>query len=195
VPIRSLFPLEDNAPEQLAIPGLSLVRDFISADVEQELAALIDQQPWDTSWERRRQPYGRTYGKGKKSPGDIPAWGLELIDRLQREGISDRPFNQMLVNEYLPGQGIALHLDYEPFDRIVASLSLLAPCVMDFRRVADSRREALLLERRSLLVLQDAARYDWEHGIARRKNDRWNGVVIPRQRRLSVTFRRAKDAA
>jgi alkylated DNA repair dioxygenase AlkB len=29
----------------------------------------------------------------------------------------------------------------------------------------------LLLERRSLIVLSDEARYDWEHGIAARKKD------------------------
>jgi hypothetical protein len=43
-----------------------------------------------------------------------------------------------------------------------------------------------------LLVLSDEARYDWEHGIARRKNDRWQGLVVPRARRLSVTFRLLK---
>jgi alkylated DNA repair dioxygenase AlkB len=100
----------------------------------------------------------------------------------------------MLVNEYLPGQGIALHRDYDPFDATVASISLISPCVMDFRRVADGERVAWLLAPRSLLVLSDEARYQWEHGIARRKNDRWNGRTFPRSRRLSITFRRLKDA-
>jgi alkylated DNA repair dioxygenase AlkB len=103
-----------------------------------------------------------------------------------------RPFDQMLVNEYLPGQGISLHRDYEPFDRTVVSISLLSACVMDFRRVADGRRESLLLEPRSLLVLSDEARYEWEHGIAPRKKDRWRGGPVPRSRRVSVTFRQVK---
>jgi alkylated DNA repair dioxygenase AlkB len=47
-----------------------------------------------------------------------------------------------------------------------------------------------LLEPRSLLVLGDEARYEWEHGIARRKTDHWQGGRIFRSRRLSVTFRR-----
>lgn len=55
-----------------------------------------------------------------------------------------------------------------------------------------TKRASLLLERRSLVVLHDEARYAWEHGIVRRKNDRWQGAVIPRQRRLSVTFRLRK---
>ena len=98
----------------------------------------------------------------------------------------------MLVNEYLLGQGIALHRDYEPFDRVVASLSLLSPCVMQFRNADSGKTESLLLEQRSLLILCDEARYSWEHGIARRKNDFWKGIRVQRQRRLSVTFRRRK---
>jgi alkylated DNA repair dioxygenase AlkB len=108
------------------------------------------------------------------------------------EGISERLFDQMLINEYLPGQGIALHRDYEPFDRTVVSLSLLSACVMDFRHLKDGRRASLFLEPRSLLMLSDEARYDWQHGIARRKTDRWQGQAIRRSRRLSITFRLAK---
>jgi len=95
----------------------------------------------------------------------------------------------MLVNEYFPGQGIAMHRDYEPFDRTVVSLSLLSLCVMDFRHISSGRQERLLLEPRSLLILTDEARYDWEHGIASRKKDTWHGLPIERGRRLSITFR------
>jgi alkylated DNA repair dioxygenase AlkB len=114
---------------------------------------------------------------------------------VHEQGISHRPFDQMLINEYFPGQGIALHKDYEPFDRTVVSLSLLSSCVMEFRQMADKRREELLLEPRSLLALTDEARYQWQHCIARRKTDRWQGVKISRERRLSVTFRRPKTLA
>jgi alkylated DNA repair dioxygenase AlkB len=63
---------------------------------------------------------------------------------------------------------------------------------MDFCRPSDDRREVLLLSPRSLLVLSDEARYQWQHGIARRKSDRWHGQRIERGRRLSVTFRLRK---
>ena len=76
--------------------------------------------------------------------------------------------------------------------RTVVSLSLLAPCVMNFRHLESGEQQSMLLEPRSLLVLSDDARYQWQHGIARRKNDRWHGVVIPRARRLSITFRALK---
>lgn len=186
-----LFDIEP--PELPSIPGLSLHADYVSEREEEELVAAIDLLPWDTNWERRRQPYGYRYGRAAGPVAPIPAWGVKLSLRMLHAGIADRPFDQMLINEYLPGQGITLHRDYDPFDRTVVSLSLLSACVMDFRRVADGRRESLLLAPRSLLVLSDEARYEWEHGIARRKSDRWQGVRILRQRRLSLTFRISKE--
>jgi alkylated DNA repair dioxygenase AlkB len=184
--LKTLFPLEPPP----AIRGLSYVPSYVTQEEESGLVAAIDRLPWDTTWDRRRQLYGRSYGRASQAPAATPRWAQVLVDRLLREAITPWPLDQVLVNEYLPGQGIALHLDYEPFDRIVVSLSLLSACVMDFRRISDGRRETHLLERRSLLVLSDEARYQWQHGIARRKNDRWQGMNLPRARRLSITFRR-----
>jgi alkylated DNA repair dioxygenase AlkB len=191
----SLFPTEVEAVDLPRIPGLSYLRDYISKEHEMELTAAIDAEPWDTTWKRRRQSYGWSYGRGGETVRPIPSWGQALAERMHLDGIVDRPFNQMLINEYLPAQGISLHCDYEPFDRTVVSLSLLSPCVMDFRCAKDERREAILLQPRSLLVLSDEARYQWQHGIAGRKKDRWQGNVILRGRRLSVTFRLTKEMA
>jgi alkylated DNA repair dioxygenase AlkB len=190
-----LFPIEFAAGDVPSIPGLSYMPQYITRAEESRLVEAIDAEAWDTTWERRRQPYGWSYSSEGASGRPIPPWGQALADRMHRDGISERPFDQMLVNEYLPGQGIALHRDYSPFDRTVVSLSLLSPCVMDFHHPPTGRRESLLLEPRSLLVISDAARYDWQHGIARRKSDRWQGIRIPRARRLSVTFRLRKQPA
>jgi alkylated DNA repair dioxygenase AlkB len=190
--MRSLFPFENRPAPLPEIPGLRYLPDYITQAQEQELAAAIDAEPWNTNWERRRQLYGATYGRQDEAVRPIPDWGQDLAARMHLEGLGERQFDQMLINEYLPGQGIAFHLDYEPFDRTVVSLSLLSACVMDFRHVAGDRRESLLLEPRSLLVLSDEARYQWQHGIARRKNDKWQGETIRRLRRLSVTYRLLK---
>lgn len=190
--MKSLFPDE---AEPVAIPpieGLGYFSDYISADDEAALVSHIDTAPWNTAWQRRRQLYGASYGRAEGEPRLMPEWGIVLSERMLAVGITLRPFDQLLVNEYLPGQGISLHRDYETFDDTVVSLSLLSPCVMDFSRVADGSKESLLLERRSLLVLSGPARHEWQHGIAGRKNDIWQGVKIPRERRLSVTFRSVK---
>jgi alkylated DNA repair dioxygenase AlkB len=190
--MSELFPGEiAEAPP--GIPGLSLIREYISEREARLLVADIDVEPWDETWDRRRQPYGASYGRRKGDARPLPPWGQALVERLHADGVGDRRFDQILVNEYTPGQGISFHRDYEPFDRTVVSLSLLSPCVMDFRRLSGGLRDSMLLEPRSLLVLEDEARYDWEHGIARRKSDRWVGAVVPRRRRLSVTFRMLKQ--
>lgn len=176
------------AGEIPAIPGLRYVADYVSETVERELVAAIDGMPWNTEWKRRRQPYGDGYGNIGNAP-PLPAWAERLGERMLVEGITSNAFDQMLVNEYEPGQGISLHRDYEPYGRTVVSLSLLSHCVMDFHHVASGQKACLLLEPRSLLVLSDEARYDWEHGIAARKRDVWQGMPFDRGRRLSVTYR------
>lgn len=187
--MNTLFPLTDDRRGMPQIPGLAYLPDYVTPEEEGRLVSAIDAATWNTSWSRRRQFYGKTYGRGTSVEGPIPQWAQFLIGRTHHDGLTERSFDQLLVNEYLTGQGIALHRDHDPFDRTVASLSLLSPCVMDFRDVETGRRESLLLEPRSLLVLSDDARYLWEHGIARRKTDRRHGRLIPRRRRLSVTLR------
>jgi alkylated DNA repair dioxygenase AlkB len=192
--MTTLFPLTIEESEVPQILGLSYLADFISAREQETLVAVIDEQPWNTTWERRRQFYGSTYGHEEGLVQPLPNWGLLLIDRMLGTALVDRPFDHMLVDEYLPGQGIAFHRDYSSFDRTVVSLSLLSPCVMEFREPKTRRLESLLLAPRSLLVLSDAARYKWQHGIARRKRDRWQGRLIIRGRRLSVTFRHRRSS-
>ena len=48
---------------------------------------------------------------------------------------------------------------------------------------------SVVLPRRSVLVLNDAARYSWTHAIATRKTDLIGDVVKPRGVRTSLTFR------
>lgn len=192
ITMKTLFPASMTEDDVPAIPGICYRQNYISAAEEQLLVKAIDLMSWDESWKRRRQPYGAGYGSSKAHP-PIPAWGKRLADRLFADGTTGRPFDQMLVNEYLSGQGIAMHCDHAPFDRTVVSLSLLSPCVMGFSHIATGRREWLLLEPRSLLVLSDAARYEWLHGIAPRKKDVWHGIAIARERRLSITFRARKS--
>ncbi len=95
--------------------------------------------------------------------------------------------DQVIINEYLPGQGISPHIDCVPyFGDIICSLSLLSPCVMEF---AQEEKVLMLLEPRSLVILLDQARYHWKHGISARKVDIYDGNKIICQRRVSMTFR------
>lgn len=80
------------------------------------------------------------------------------------------------------------HIDtHSAFTDGIASLSLGAPIAMDLRR--EEQHCGIGLPARSLLLLRGAARFAWTHGIAARKSDVFDGRAVPRQRRLSVTFR------
>jgi alkylated DNA repair dioxygenase AlkB len=60
---------------------------------------------------------------------------------------------------------------------------------MDFTHSLTQEKVSILLEPGGVLVMQGAARYDWQHGIAARKKDTYKGTKFLRTRRVSVTFR------
>ncbi|MGL4597702.1 MAG: alpha-ketoglutarate-dependent dioxygenase AlkB, partial [Bacteroidia bacterium] len=123
--------------------------------------------------------------------GALPDWGQQLALRMYAEGILPFVADQLIVNEYMPGQGITAHIDCEPcFEDTIASLSLNSACLMDFTQAQTLETTSLFLEPSSLLVLSDEARYNWKHGIANRKKDKYNNQLIERGRRVSLTFRK-----
>jgi alkylated DNA repair dioxygenase AlkB len=177
--------------EEVNIAGLTYISNYITSEYEEELLKLIDAQNWNLDLKRRTQHYGYKYDYTARSIdashylGDIPYWIDELCHKLYSESIFiDKP-DQVIVNEYMPGQGIASHIDCIPcFTGIICSLSIASGCIMDMTN--GNIRKSIHLEPRSLLVLQNDARYKWKHGITARKSD--NG--IKRQRRISLTFRK-----
>jgi hypothetical protein len=54
---------------------------------------------------------------------------------------------------------------------------------------AQPLRKMVYLPPRSLLVLRGDARYTWSHGIASRHRDKVDQQLLPRGRRVSLTFR------
>ncbi len=179
------------------ISGLTYLRDYITSADEQALLQKIDSLPWLDDLKRRVQHYGYKYDYKARVVtqdmylGPLPEWLLAYAAALHRKGPFKQQPDQVIVNEYLPGQGIAPHIDCVPcFDETVASLSLGSRCVMDFAHSDTGQKTSMLLEPRGLLVLSDAARYQWTHAIAPRKTDKFDGIVIPRGRRVSLTFRK-----
>jgi alkylated DNA repair dioxygenase AlkB len=179
------------------IAGLSYIPNYIDESTEAALLELIDSQPWMHDLKRRVQHYGWRYDyKARNVASDLRIGALpDLLQsyavRLQQGGLFTEIPDQVIINEYQPGQGISAHIDCVPcFAVTIASLSLGSPCVMDFTHSETGEKSSLLLEPRSLLVLSGDARYVWQHAIAGRKTDRLNGQIIPRVRRVSLTFRK-----
>tara|TARA_B100000678_G_C17853426_1_gene360097 strand:- start:338 stop:535 length:198 start_codon:yes stop_codon:yes gene_type:complete len=62
---------------------------------------------------------------------------------------------------------------------------------MNFEKEPHSKNKTeIFVEPRTLLIMKDESRYKWYHGIAPRKSDKFNGEIIKRGRRISITFRR-----
>jgi len=188
----TLFPVTD--PLLPSVSGLNYVPDFLTKEEHDRLLSCIDAGEWDTHWSRRIQSFGSSYDGGERAASrEMPYWGDALAERLYKEGLTPILCNSMLINEYLPGQGIAPHVDYHPYDRTVVSISLGSPCIMDFEHVDGHDSHELWLDPRSALIMDGEARYEWKHGIAARKKDSWNGASFQRGRRVSITFRKKRN--
>lgn len=162
-------------------------------DEQQLLMGAVDAQYWSLELKRRVQHYGYRYDyKSRRIEssmflGPLPGFVANLLPRLQAIDALGQIPDQLIVNEYQPGQGISAHVDCEScFNNRVTSLSLGSSCEMEFRHRFSGQVLTVTLAPGSLVVMADEARYDWTHQIRPRLRD--NGV--PRRRRISLTFRK-----
>ncbi|KAK9144098.1 hypothetical protein Sjap_004001 [Stephania japonica] len=172
---------------ELQIPGLYLIRDFVTDDEEKELLAAVDSRPWNGLSKRRVQHYGYEFlyeirnVDTKRHLGELPSFVSPILERISSfssgaeavHGIVD----QLTVNEYPSGVGLAPHIDtHSAFEGSIFSLSLAGPCIMEFRRYSQGAqfpsfatdkqgkssdnclKKALFLPPRSMLVLSGEAR-------------------------------------
>jgi alkylated DNA repair dioxygenase AlkB len=181
----------------IQVPGLELYLDVITPEQERKLIDWIDAQAWLDDFSRRVQHYGYRYDYRARSIdvssklGDLPLMLQRLATHLRynKSAIHFTP-EQVIVNEYEPGQGISAHVDCEPcFGADIASLSLGSTAVMKFTCLATREVVDVPLPRRSIVVLSGDSRTTWSHAIPARKSDVIAGAKKLRTRRVSVTLR------
>lgn len=193
---------QDAAPEKNAdyykiIEGLIYKPNYLSKEEEAFYIKKIEEQPWLDDLKRRVQHYGYKYDyRARKIDhamfiGGLPSWANDLAIKLHNEGFMSFIPDQLIINEYLSGQGISHHIDCEPcFDNVIISISLGSNCIMEFVNVNNKQKVEVLLERKSLVCLRGESRYLWSHGIVGRKTDIFNASKYPRTKRISMTFRK-----
>ena len=187
-----------NQEATTSIDGFRYVEDYISEYQHDWLLAEIDKYEWLDDLKRRVQHYGFKYNyKARKVDlnmriGELPEWLKKLSQMLHDDKYMPEVADQVIINEYKPGQGISSHIDCEPcFKDTIVSLSLGSGCIMGFTNKSDkTKRIPVWLAPKSLVVLSGEARYKWLHGIAARKSDKWDSQEYERQRRVSLTFRK-----
>ena len=185
--------------ESKDVPGLLYMENFLMCDEEHSLMTHIDSSPWLSDLRRRVQHYGWRYNYRERMVhpddyiGPLPEWMVQIVRRLVATNIIDKEtvIDQAIVNEYLPGQGIAAHIDQPSmFGREVVTISMGSAVTMDFSR-GDATHH-IRLHPCSVARLREDARYKWTHAIPSRKSDPGPCSRVPRGRRVSLTFRGVK---
>ncbi len=194
------------------IKGLYLIENAINEAEEKALLTLINNLEWSAVLSRRVQQYGYDYvyhtsSKLRSSSiTELPDWAIDIANKLieiiksKYPELVVEPVQQLIINEYQPGQGISNHIDdTKQFGPYVLTLSLGDGIEMDFtknKESSNSLQESSIKEcipiyipRRSVYLLTEDARYTYMHGIKKRKNDIINGMKRPRSTRISLTFR------
>jgi len=180
------------------------IPDFITKSDEEYLVEQISKTPapkWTQLKNRRLQNWGGVPHPNGMIAEKIPDWLNKFVTKVNNVGMfGDKLANHVLLNEYLPGQGIMAHLDGPMFHPVIATLSLGSHTVENF--YMDNGREvacSILLEPRSLLILKDDLYHKYLHGIEEIAEDSLNedvinfddsgDVVRPRKTRTSLTIR------
>ncbi|KAE8658332.1 inactive serine/threonine-protein kinase [Hibiscus syriacus] len=159
------------------LPTLFYIPDFITDSEQAQLLNNIYQAPvskWKSLKNRRLQNLGGVVHEKGLLTQDLPPWLSKITERIREEsGLFPSAINHVLINEYLPNQGIMPHQDGPAYYPVVAILSLGSPVVMDFTphsRLDSCRRTStddngaekhqpfsVLLMPRSLLIFKDDA--------------------------------------
>lgn len=183
--------------DAVAVPGLKFVERLLTPEQQAHCVQRIDaaESEWRNDLSRRVQHYGWRYDYKARAItpdmhiGALPEWLAQVAQKLYDEtNLFDRVPEQVIVNEYLPGQGIATHIDHPGFGPTVCMVSLLDDWEMDFSENWKDKSPALL-QKGSCVLLTGPSRDIWQHGIAPRKSELLENGRRPRQRRLSMTFR------
>jgi alkylated DNA repair protein alkB family protein 8 len=187
------------------VDGLLYWPRFISPDGERILTESMSR---DTNWvgvtdsakSRRVIHYGYKYDYTRAMDpikcDPIPA-GLAIITAMchiapadaSATHLVDTAFDQLIINEYQPGQGIAAHIDHpQQFGDTVFCVTLGAGTMINFTH-PDGRVVQQYVAPGSAYAMQRDARHTWKHGIDAKKSDMVDGVKVPRGVRYSLTFR------
>ncbi|RYY58741.1 MAG: alpha-ketoglutarate-dependent dioxygenase AlkB [Chitinophagaceae bacterium] len=160
--------------------GFTYVPDFIGPEEEDALLAAIRGEELKPMLfqgyeaKRRVASYGSDWSFERRvlSPGrPIPAPFRPLLERVAAfAGLPPARFGELLLTEYPPGSVINWHRDAPPFE-LIAGVSLAADCNFRLRpydKALQGRKSirSLVVARRSLYLMQGAARSEWEHSTA-----------------------------
>ncbi|CAK9811615.1 Alpha-ketoglutarate-dependent dioxygenase alkB homolog 6 [Anthophora plagiata] len=166
------------------VPDLAIyIPNFITQEEEDEIVKHVNNAPlpkWTQLSHRRLQNWGGIPHPKGMIAEEIPGWLQKYINQVSACNIFEREKlpNHVLINEYLPGQGIMAHSDGPLFHPIVTTISCGSHTLLDFyKRVSSTEQHqpdlqfSFLLEPKSLFILQGDLYHNYLHSIAERGTD------------------------
>ncbi|KAK9839233.1 hypothetical protein WJX81_003012 [Elliptochloris bilobata] len=187
-----------------SLPYIFYIPDYLTAAEDDSLASTIrtSKQRWTQVSGRRLRNYGgRVHEKtGVLLAAPLPGWLQALLRRLQSDtgihGAGGEAPNHVLLNAYLPGQGILPHQDGPLYYPGVCILSLGGPAVLRFRRkisggIAAEAAASVLLMPRSLVAFAGAAYSDHLHGIEEVEAEAIDASIVNLDRHPELQLRTA----
>jgi alkylated DNA repair dioxygenase AlkB len=117
----------------------------------------------------------RTLTRGKQIPHEFKPL-IEKVSAFLQLPVED--FAELLLTEYPIGSVINWHRDAPPFD-VIAGISLQTDCIFKLRPYEKEKQVRgsaipIAVERRSLYIIQDESRTNWEHSISPVKEVRYS---------------------
>ncbi len=196
-----------------AIKGLYYGANVISEEHSRAIIKKLDYNKWTivdpynetkipvADRSRLVQQFGfyfnyKTYDVAKIAP-DFPDFIEELKNILlakckELNLIDDKyKFNQCIVNNYFKSEGISQHTDSSNFGPVIGCFTIGSGAKIIFKN-RDQVNE-IYTENCSLYIMSSDARQIYTHQMDHVTEDNVNGNVIPRRRRISITFRDKKE--
>lgn len=174
-------------------PGFTYQRGVLSVAEEQTLVAQVSTlsfKPFEFhgyTGKRQTVSFGWKYdfeAEMARRVDDVPEWLFPVRARAAAlASMAPERLQQALITQYEPGAAIGWHRDKPVYGQVVG-VSLVSACNFRLRRKsADGwERRSLIVEPRSVYVMDGPARWEWEHSIP--------GVECLR---YSITFRNLKS--
>jgi alkylated DNA repair dioxygenase AlkB len=168
--------------------GFRLQEEFLDRQEENDLLGTIGSLQFETFQykgfvaKRRVIAYGWSYdfNSNELSRAEpVPEFLFPVRQRAAEiAGVAAEELEEALLTEYAEGAPINWHRDLPMFDKVIG-ISLLSSCTMklkSFRK--EAKAVSVLLPRRSLYIMEGAARWHNQHSIPAVK-----------ELRYSITFR------
>lgn len=190
--------------ESDVVNGLFYVKDI--KENTNDIISQLDKLPWgrltNSANSRMVQHYGYKYNyinyRIDEKCDDLPKFlkkfeiiltniclQLELIDKKYT-------FNQCIVNNYHPNQGISPHTDVKDYGSVIGCFTIGSGATMVF--TLGNETHELYVEPNSLYIMSGDARYVWKHHMNAKMTDMVKGKRIKRGRRVSITFRNVPNS-